>query len=401
MATQVEVAFTLTTDDQPWFRIGDPVRGLIGNSTYRLAGPQFIDISADLIDVSTARGKNRDLDRYSAGGATITLNNESRAYDPLYSGSPYVGNIIPRREVRVSTDGFVQFTGLIDDWNLSYEPSGRSIAEIQCSDAFTLLAQQELTAGTATPETTGARVEAVLDMPSVNWPTENRDIDTGISTLGADVFEGNVLDYLATVETSEQGAFFIAKDGRITFKDRSVYPTTADLVSFSDDGTAIPFVSTTVNYGTELLFNQIIFTSQIGTAVADSIPSQELYGITSRTFDTLLSTQQQLDDLADFIINKYDTPEYRFDTVRINYNALTGAQKQQVLGLDLNSVIRVSFTPNNVGDPIEQYGEVIKINHDISLDEHFIEIGMASLDYTLLVFDDLQFGKLDLGALSF
>lgn len=401
MATKVEVAFTLTTDDQPWFRIGDPVKGLIGNSTYLLAGPQFIDISEDLVEVSTARGKNRDLDRYSAGNATIVLNNESRAYDPLYSGSPYVGNIIPRREIRVVTDNYVQFTGLIDDWNLTYEPSGRSVAEIQASDAFTLLAQQELTTGTATPQTTGARVEAVLDMPSVNWPTENRDIDTGISTLGADFLEGNALDYLAQVETSEQGAFFIAKDGRITFKDRSVYPTTADLVSFSDDGTEIPFASTTVNYGTELLYNQIIFTSAAGTAIADSIPSQELYGITSRTFETLLSTQDQLDEIADFIINKYDNPEYRFDTIRVNFNALTGSQKEQVLGLDLNSVIRVSFTPNNVGDPIIQYGEVIKINHNIGLDSYFIELGMASLDYTLLVFDDAQFGKLDLGALSF
>lgn len=401
MATTVEVAFTLTTDDQPWFRIGDPVRGRLDNATYRLAGPQFIDISADLFDVNVVRGKNRDLDRYSAGQASIRLNNESRAYDPLYTGSPYVGNIVPRREVRVLTDNYVQFTGIIDDWNFEFTPEGRSVAEIVASDAFTLLARQQLTAGTATEQLTGARVEAVLDMATVDWPTENRDIDTGTSTLGTDVFEGNALDYLTKVETSEQGALFIGKAGRFQFKDRSVYPTTADLVSFADDGTGIPFTLTAVNYGTELLFNQIVFKSEFGTATANSITSQETYGISSQTFDTLISTQAELQDFADFLIQKYDEPEYRFERIRIDYESLTGAQKEQVAQLELNDVISVKFTPNNVGDPIEQYGELIRISHSVDTNTHVVELGVASLDYTLLVFDDLQFGKLDLGALSF
>lgn len=401
MATSVEVAFTLTTDDQPWFRIGDPVKGRLDNATYRLAGPQFIDISADLLDVSVVRGKNRDLDRYSAGQANVVLNNQSRAYDPLYPSSPYVGNIVPRREIRISTDNYVQFTGVIDDWNFQFTPEGRSVAEIVASDAFSLLARQSLTAGTATPQLSGARVSAVLDMPSVDWPSENRDIDEGVATLGADVFEGNALDYLTKVETSEQGGLFIGREGRIKFRDRSVYPTTDELVTFADDGSGIPFSLTAVNYGTELLFNQIVFTSDAGTAVADSITSQEEYGISSKTFDTLISTQEQLDELADFIINKYEDPEYRFERIAVRFDSLSGAQKEQLLQLDLNSVIKVQFTPNNIGDPIEQYGEVIRIAHQVTESEHVVEIGMASLDYTLLVFDDLQFGKLDLGALSF
>ena len=85
----------------------------------------------------------------------------------------------------------------------------------------------------------------------------------------------------------------------------------------------------------------------------------------------------------------------------MRFDSLSGAQKEQLLQLDLNSVIKVQFTPNNIGDPIEQYGEVIRIAHQVTESEHVVEIGMASLDYTLLVFDDLQFGKLDLGALSF
>jgi hypothetical protein len=62
-----------------------------------------------------------------------------------------------------------------------------------------------LTPGTATAQFSGARVEAVLDMETVDWPTADRDIDTGASELGADVFDGNALSYLQKVEQSEAG----------------------------------------------------------------------------------------------------------------------------------------------------------------------------------------------------
>lgn len=402
MATTVEVGFELTVGDTPYFRLDDPVKGRLNNASYRLAGPIWIDITDNVFSVSVSRGKNRELDRYSAGSAQVSLNNEDRTFDPLNAASPYVGNIIPRRSIRITTGGYTQFTGVIEDWNLDYDLSGKSNAIIQAADAFTLLAQQTLTAGTATPQSTGERVEAVLSQPTVAWPLTQRNIDTGSNNVGADVFDGNVLEYLQKVEASEQGQLFMSRDGYVRFVNGAV-TITSDLsaVKFADDGTGVPYKNAAVSYGTELLFNQASVTSPAGTAIANNTDSQSRYGITQTSVDTLLSTYQQTESLSTFWVAKYGEPEYRFQDLTVSLEALTGAEQESVLQLELGDIIQIVFTPNGIGDAIDRYGQIIKIDHSIGIDRHDITFSVGSLQYSFLVLDDTGFGILDTNALAF
>jgi hypothetical protein len=384
------------------FILDDPVAGVLDNTDYTLGGVVFSDITDKVIDVSIARGKNRELDRFAAGALTVNLNNEDRAFDPLYPSGTYSSFVIPRREIRVSTDGVREFTGVIDDWNFAYSPDGRSRAEIVATDDFTLLARQQVTAGTATTQLSGARVLTVLNQDSVNWPAGRRNIDEGTSVLGTDVFEGNALEYLQKVETSEQGQLFIDKSGNLTFKGRlDATPTSDSLTVFADDGTGIPFTLTSVNYGTELLVNTAEVTSAAGTAIASNSRSATVYGISSQSLNTLVDSEAQLTNIADFIVSKYADPEYRFDAIRINLDTLSPAYKADVLALEIGDVIEIIFTPNRIGPPIEQYGQIIRIDNDISITEHNITIGVASLDYTFLVLNDSVFGTIDNNALAF
>jgi hypothetical protein len=231
-STRVEVAFELTVGDTPYFRLNDPVKGVLNNADFRLGGPIWIDITDKVASVNVKRGKNRELERYNAGSAGVMLHNEDRTFDPLNESSPYAGNIIPRRGIRVTTASFPRFTGVIEDWNLDYDVSGKSDASIVAADAFTLLAQQSLTAGTATPQTTGERIEAVLSMPTVAWPLQERNIDTGSAQVGADVFNTNdsALSYLQKVEASEQGQLFMDRQGNVRFVNGAVTPTTGAFV---------------------------------------------------------------------------------------------------------------------------------------------------------------------------
>jgi len=378
------------------FILDDPVAGVLDNTTYTLGGTVFKDITSRVITINTTRGKNRDLDRFSAGSLNILASNEDRAFDPNYASSPYAGAIVPRREVRVTVDGVRVITTTIDDWNYGYSPDGSSRAEIVATDDFTLLARQVLTAGTATPELSGARVSAVLDMLSVAWPEGRRSIDTGESTLGADVFDGNALQYLQKVSDSEQGLLFIAKNGDLVFRDRlDATPTTAALTDFTDDGTGIPFTLTAVNYGSELLYNQAVVTSGELSAEAGNDRSQIAYGVTSVDLDTLVSTEAQLQNIADFLVQKYGDPEYRFETISVNLDTVGGAYKATCLGLEIGDVVSITFTPNGIGDPIEQYGQIIRIAHSVEPLRHDMFISVASLDWTFLVLDDAVFGKLD------
>jgi hypothetical protein len=392
MAVTVELGLSKS------FTLDDPVAGLIGSTEFTIGGITFEDVTSRVRSISIARGKNRDLDRFNAGSLNVEFNNTDRAFDPLFSASPFAGNIVPRRDVRVLADGTAQYVGKVTDWNLGYDPSGQSVAELQASDGLTFLAQQVLTAGTATVQSSGDRVTAVLNMPTVDWPVSERNIDTGASTLGADVFEGNALTYLQQVELSEGGLLFIDKQGRVAFKDRLSTPTTDNVTVFADDGTGIPFAPALVEYGTEELYNQITVSSNAGTATSNNALSQTRYGILDRDVQTLLSTLTQVEDYADFLVGRYGEPDYRFARLSVDMANLNSSQKAAMFGLDMGSVIQVKFTPNGIAPAIERYGLVIAINHQISAEDHIITVGVGSLQTSLFVIGDSVFGTIGVGA---
>jgi hypothetical protein len=381
------------------FILDDPVEGRLDFS--ELGGTKFEDITPFVKTLDTRRGKNRDLDRYSAGTLDIKLDNNQRTFDPRYADGPYFGDVIPRRPVRVTVDGTRIFTGVIDDWNLRYTPEGDSVAEIVSSDDLTYLARQELTVGTATPQTSGQRVEAVLAQESVEW-TNSVSIDAGSSALGADVFDGNVLDYLQKVERSEQGALFVGKYGTLFFRDRLDFtPRSGSLVTFADDGTGIDYDRVVVNFGTELLLNTVTVSSDSGSVTAFNQTSKTIYGVTATKIETLLSTASQLLNIADYTVRKYGEPEYRVEGLEINLDKLGATDRETVLDLELGDVILLKFTPNGIGDPILQYGQVIRLSSSITTTRHDVVVGVTSLDWNFLVLDDAVFGILDTNHLGF
>lgn len=59
------------------------------------------DVTSKVQSFSTSRGKSRQLDKFEAGTASVTFNNYDRAFDPLYTSSPYYGQIVPKRPIRI------------------------------------------------------------------------------------------------------------------------------------------------------------------------------------------------------------------------------------------------------------------------------------------------------------
>ena len=394
MSTVIEIGLDIG------FTLDDPIKGVLDSPDYPIEGIAFTDITPRLDTMSIGRGKNRELDRFNSGTLTASFRNEDRAFDPLYAASPFFGDIIPRRRVRVKTDGVFQFEGVIDDWNFDYDPGGESRAELIATDAFTYFSRQQLVAGTAVTQTTGERVAAVLDMEGIEWPEDKRDLDTGVSVLGTDVFEGNSLDYLQKVSTSEQGLFFIGKDGKAVFRSRlDATPTSTSVVDFADDGTGIPYALTAVNYGTELMVNQAVVKSSAGTAVQTDVDSATLYGTISAELDTLVNSTEQLENLAAYTIARFAEPEYRFGAIQVNLDTLGASDKADVIGIEIGDVLRITFTPNSLPPALVQLGQVINIAHNVTNSRHDIVFSLAAVDFTFLVLDDAEFGTLDNGNL--
>jgi hypothetical protein len=187
----------------------------------------FNDITADVISITTNRGKDPDQDTFNSATCSIELNNQTRKYDPSYPASPYQGQIVPTGQLRVFSNDEPIFTGFITDWNFSYNPTGESIAEIVAADAFWNLNNQALTDYSPVQQLSSERITSVLSRAEVGgtavWPASQRVISTGLATVGDyDVSDGtNVLSYLQEVEKAEPGRLFIDKSGRIVFRSRN------------------------------------------------------------------------------------------------------------------------------------------------------------------------------------
>ena len=373
------------------FTLDDPVLGLLDSGILD-GGIGYVDVTDSLISVSTNRGRSRDLERTNAGGVSVSLRNEDRAFDPLNSGAEYGSYVVPRKPVRVLADGSAVFTGLADDWNFTYSMDGISVASLDGSDAFSLFAREENAGGSAVQEGSGARVERVLDQLTIAWPTLERDVDTGNTTLLAGDVDGNALSYLQTVEESEAGLIFMSKDGKVVFRERLIQPVSS-AVMFGDD-VGIPYDGIEIVYGTEQLANDVTVTSAAGTATAVDATSQATYGVTAVSKDTLLILGD-LQGLADYIVARYAVPEYRIERIRVNMRALSSEQQDSVLGLELGDQADVRFTPNRVGTSISIRNRIIGVSHDVSVDSHYVSFAFEELPFDFFILDDAVFGKLD------
>lgn len=397
---KVEIVFDTSKNSTNFFTLNDPVKGVLNNSTYKLGGSQFVDVSEFVRSVSVSRGKNRELEKVTAGSCSVTFDNNNRWFDPQFTESPYYGNIVPKREIRISMNDEYVFRGVIEDWNLAYSKNGDSTAEVLAIDGFALLGQQTLTGGTATSQLSGARVTAVLDDPSVVWPITLRSVDTGTTTLQADVIPAgtNALQYLQLIEATEYGQIFIGRDGSFNFRDRQFQPSATDVL-LADDGSGINFAEVNIVYGSEQLYNEIELSRLSGgTVVAFDSTSQTTYGIRNLTEDGLLfNSDADMIPLATWYATKYANPEYRFETVGVNLDVLSLADQLRLLQIDLDDTMRVKFTPNGVGDPIEKTVQVIGVLHGWSTNQQRITFAFQDLGISPFILDDAIFGKLDSG----
>jgi len=400
---KVEIGFDLT--DSPvasFFRLDDSVQGRLDNTTYRLGGTLFYDVSQYVISVDIQRGKSAILSSFPPGECTVNFTNHTRIFDPLYTASPFYPEIVPRREIRVSSNGTAVFYGWIDDWDLAYQPSGDSIATAKASDALSNLGGQTLDAFTPSIQKAGARIDSVLSRSEIAWPSGLRDIDEGAVDMAANSVSAdtNLVDYLQAIAGSDPGYVFVTNDGKVAFRDRRKAPTSATLVELGEGG--IPFATIGVTYGSELLFNRVTASRQGGgTAIASDIASQNSYGIRDLT---LSNTQLAYDaDLVDYVVGQaslYSQPEYRFDQTTIALEKLSTVNQNKILGLEIGDVCKIAFTPNGIAPQIVRYIEVREINHNVQTEFHTVELGFNETRYAPLVLDDVVFGRLDVGTLS-
>ena len=313
----------------------------------------------------------------------------------------------PRQPIQIYANGIQIYSGFVTDWDLSYDfVVAGDVNTASCSDAFTILANQNMNQWTPTEQLSGARVDAVLNRPEITYQGPYI-IKTGSSTLGAfQIAAGtNVLTYLQNVATSEQGYLFINASGSLVFLGRS-YNLPVSSLTFSDTGSGVPYSALTNAFGDELLYNYIQTQSPAGTSpeVTSDATSIALYQAQQYSkLDLLNSTTTEVAALGNYLLGRYKDPVLRFTGVGVQLAALDSDDQYLVLSADISEISSVTKT-FSTGTPttVTQNVFISGISHQITPSDHRVKFTFESIDNNgYFTLDSSLFGVLDQNLLAF
>ena len=75
--------------------------GILDTNVLGDQAADIVNITNQVMRVSTRRGRNRILANFEVGTATVTLNDPDSDFSPYNASSPYVGKLLPLRKIRI------------------------------------------------------------------------------------------------------------------------------------------------------------------------------------------------------------------------------------------------------------------------------------------------------------
>jgi len=404
---RVRLGFTPNT-----FTLDDLVRGVL--DTGQLGGAiELTDVTSDVQNVAISRGRSKDLDSFFTGSCAIKLLNNSRKYENTNTSSPYYPGIEPfiKMHVDATTDGGSTyedlFVGFVADISLTYPDSNNSFATFTGFDAFMKINNTELVNQSFTSTDSGTLINNILDNDSVKFSTGNRDIETGISTMQAlSGIDSNTLSLLQTIERSENGLLFMSKSGKLTFKNRhTTFPSTAS-ITFSDDGSDVPYTSVDYINDDNEIYNIVNLTRTGGTTqTQEDVGSQLKYLIRTLTRTGLLNDNDtEVNDAALFLLGKFKDALLRFDNVTVNLVDLNTTNQNLILSSEVGDIVNVELTPPGSGSPsqITSLEVLDSITYNVTPDTFKVAYKLSSANQqAFLRLDNTLFGVLDTDKLGY
>lgn len=404
------------------FTLNDPVKGLLDGTTYVLDGTtSYASVAEGTLNVNVKRGRRDENDAITNGTMSFTLNDtladgvfnpfDDDPSNPYFDQLQGVPGLAPGRAVQLiryddNDDPETLFVGFVVNYDYTFTLGGLDTVTVFCVDNMYRLAQTFITGQNPTKEFTGTRINWVLDLAEVDYPTgAARNIDAGTVELGGggaySIDDGtNVKAYFDEITYSaERGRIFIDREGVLVSQDRIGFVTGSPEIAFSDDGTGAPYRDLGIAFRAEDIINLVQVTPAGGsTQTASDATSQATYFIKSLYItDSLLHDNTAADDLANYLLSP--EPEPRFDNVETWFGSLTATQRDSASILDLGSYISIEKEILIGGSPSP-------LTQDLTIEgvEHRIDFarGHSARFYTSpaqvtyqLILDDAIYGTLD------
>lgn len=364
--------------------LDDLAYGLLDTGILSDTASDIVNITDMVMAVSTRRGRNRILSNFEAGTATVTINDPDSDFNPQNAAGPYYGKLLPLRKIRIYADTVVSgntfrvalFSGYINSFDTSFYQGVQqtSTVTLQCTDGFRLL--NNVSTGTAAipgctaGQLSGARMNSILDF--AGFPGSMRAIDDGDSTMQVDPGgQRNILQALQTVEQSEFGAFYMARNGEAKFLSRDYISKLADFTvrNYSDvPGPGIlPYTNLDFAFDDQLILNDVTVTMVGGTPqTAQSAESIAKYFTKSgQRTDILVQTNSEADDQARTLLAARKDSDIRIDSMNLNLVAANSEFTTLAnLLMDIYTLINIEKSMSG-GSTITRELFVQGVQHDV------------------------------------
>ena len=365
--------------------LDDLAYGILGTNTLGDAPADIVNITNQVMAVSTRRGRNRILSNFEAGTATVTINDPDSDFNPQNVTGPYYGKLIPLRKIRIYADTEYEgetyrialFSGYINSFDTSfYQGVGStSTVTLQCTDGFRLL--NNVATGTApipgatAGQLSSARVNTILDF--AGFPNSMRDISTGDSTMQADPGGArSILAAIQTVEQSEFGAFFMSRQGEAKFLSRDYVSKLADFTArdFSDVGSPGDLTYTNLDFAfdDQLILNDITVTRVGGTPqnASDAASIATYFTKSGQRSDILVETDGESEDQARTLLAARKDADIRIDSMTLNLIS-EGTEFETLANLSTDIYTLINITKEMPGgSTITRELFVQGVQHDVT-----------------------------------
>lgn len=396
-------------------RVRRSERGPVRHGPVRAQREAYTDVTADIRQIETTRGRQRALDQFSPGTCTLVLDDNAGVYSNLL-GSTAVPNVAVRiRALQLGTgDPRFLFTGYVDSWTPGWTQGQYSdtTITITATDGFKPLQKYKPTpaGNNAIQQTADARIGAILD--HAGWPAADRTLDVSTTQIAATTLTASALDDIQATVLAEQGRVYMGPDGKIVFENRNHRLTSARSNTSLDTWESrtnvgfLTFESCSYVYDDTLVQNTIsaqrsggvLITAQDATSVADNFEDDV------QQTSLLLTTDDDVQAWADWQLYLNKNAEQRFESITVRPLVQgTSDYVNKVIDYLISDRLTVIVYPPR-GNPISQVSYIEGIDHTITTEPQdwtvTFHLSSAAQTQNMLVFDDPNLGKLDSGTFA-
>lgn len=385
--------------------LGNMTDGILGTNVLGTSTIEAVDISSQVLQISTRRGRDRIFEEYNAGTATVRFQDFTGDWNPENVTGPYYGQILPMRQIIITADyegvGYPIFAGHITQWSWEWADAAAdyAIVTVQCVDAMRLLQLAQITTVplSAAGDLPGTRILYILG--AVNWPASMAVTTPGDTTLQADPGTSRTaLEAIQTVEDSDLGWFFINRNGVAVYLSRANLAVRATSLPFLFEdvpsflNTRYQNVSVALD-DTELA-NNVTFT-RVGGTPQTATDATSVAAYFERSFersDLMMETDTVALNRATAIMNYRKDPKLRIGTLMLDLSSPSN-RISNGLFLDYGYPIQLVKQFGN-GTDFDFEVIVTGMSHDITPDRWTMRITTAEPLSVAFILGSAKFGIL-------